>query len=274
MISLFLFIFGCCVGSFLNVCIYRQPKEVSIVKPSSFCPHCRTPIKWYDNIPLISYLILRGKCRTCQAKISLRYPFVELVTGLLFLFLYQRYGPSISFVKFAFFFSLLIVMSFIDIDYHAIPMSLSVIGITGGLTLSIYDTLKVMGGGGFTEAVALPAVNSFIGLIVGCGFAYVFKFFGDTALRIYLSWKKKESIEGETESLGIGDVDFLGMVGVFLGWKLAVLTFFIAPFLGLGYSVLAILFKRSHVIPYLPYLSGGAFIAFLWGSTILKLFYL
>ena len=263
---IFWFIVGAVVGSFLNVCIYRLPQQLSIVWPGSFCPHCRTPIKWFDNVPIFSYLILRAKCRSCRGKISFRYPLVEIITACLFLVLYHKFSLSLDFFKFALFFSLLVVVSFIDIDYHAIPVYLCFLGIAAGLLFSIYETALALRRGDISN---LAVVSAFKNLIFGFGFAYCFKFFGDVLLSLYLSLRKKDSIEGEKESLGLGDVDFMGMTGVFLGIPLVVTTFFIAPFIAVVYSIFAFIFKKSHLIPYLPYLSAAAFISFLWGKDIL-----
>ena len=262
------FISGSVIGSFLNVCIYRLPKNISIVRPRSFCPQCNAFIKWFDNIPIISYFLLKGRCRNCRAKISLRYPVVEIVTACLFLFLYQKFSFSEEFFKFAFFFSLLIVVSFIDIAYHAIPASLCFVGIVAGMIFSIHETVIFIKMG---YRGSLPIVEAFKGLVFGFGFTYLFKFFGDISLNIYLVLKKQDSIEGEKEALGLGDIDFMGMVGVFLGGVLVVTTFFIAPFIAVVYSIFALIFKKSHLIPYLPYLSVSAFISFLWGERILSL---
>ncbi|MCK4809431.1 MAG: prepilin peptidase [Candidatus Omnitrophica bacterium] len=280
--KIWIFIFGSCIGSFLNVCIYRMPKEISVIKPSSFCPKCNSSIKWYDNIPILGYFFLKGKCRNCKEKISFRYPLVEFTTAVLFLSLYMKYefiGPGfainsvllLNFLKFAFFFSLLIIVSLIDIDYRAIPVLLCFIGISVGIVFSIYESVEFIKNNAFFDMFSLPVVNSFKGLIFGFGFTYFFKFFGDVFLNLYLSLRKKESIEGENESLGLGDVDFIGMVGVFLGWKMAILTFFVAPFIALFYTLFALIFKRSHVIPYLPYLSLAALFCFIWGDKVLTL---
>jgi len=267
-----IFFIGLCIGSFLNVCIYRLPKDKSIVKPGSSCPQCGKLIRWYDNIPLLSYVFLGGKCRDCKAHISLRYPLVELLTAFLFLLAYHRCGYSLDLYIFCFFFAMLVLVSFVDIDYHAIPVYFCFIGIVGGMIFisirSFYhiDLLT-------SDILSLPVIHSLIGMIFGMGFAYMFKFFGDVLLAFYLHFKKQDSIEGEKESLGLGDVDFLGMVGVFLGIKGAILTFFLAPFVAVLYAVYAFIFKKSHLIPYLPYLSVGCLIAFLWGDKILKLIF-
>jgi len=270
--------FGACIGSFLNVCIYRLPKNESVVAPRSFCRNCKTPIKWYDNIPVLSYIFLRGRCRNCKERISIRYPFIELITAILFLSLYLKFGFGIELVKYCFLFSLLVVVSFIDIDYHAIPVYLCFLGVVFGLAISIWSSLQFFKTGGF-DIKTLPLVRSGIGLLFGFGFTYMFKFFGDVGIDIYLKLRKKESIEGETESLGLGDVDFMGMVGVYLGipsalvWGPVVsvlLVFFLAPFFAMVYSVIALIFKKSHLIPYLPYLSLATLAVFFWGEEILR----
>lgn len=263
------FILGSCLGSFLNVCIHRLPKEKSVVRPRSFCPKCKTTIKWYDNIPLLSYLILRAKCRSCGEKILLRYPLVELITGVLALVLYSKFGLSVLLFKFIFFFALLVVVSFIDIDYHAIPVYLCVVGIIVGLAFTISPSLNIFKSG-VVSLDKLPISLAVKGLIFGFGFTYLFKFFGDVFIDFYLKFRKKESIEGETESLGLGDVDFMGMVGVFLGMQSVVLVFFMAPFFAVLYSIFALIFKKSHLIPYLPYLSLATLTAFFWGNKILS----
>ena len=124
---------------------------------------------------------------------------------------------------------------------------------------------------GFFDWKQLPFVTAMTALIFGFGFSYMFKFFGDIFVALYLSAKKKDSIEGETEALGLGDVDFMGMAAIFLGIKFSILTFFLAPFFALFYAAFAIIFKKSHLLPYLPYLSLGALASFFWGEKILRL---
>jgi len=269
--GIIVFIFGSIVGSFLNVCIYRLPKDLSVVRPRSSCPHCKALICWYDNIPLISFFALAGKCRKCKGKISLRYPLVECITAIFFVILYNQLGYSPVLYKYLFFFCLLIVVSFIDIDYHAIPAYLCFVGILFGLFYDLIFTAHLLARGMITDWQFVPILRSLKGLIFGLGFTYLFKFFGDIAIGLYLSWRKKESIEGEKESLGLGDVDFMGMVGVFLGMKQVVLVFFLAPFFALLYSAAALFLKKSHVIPYLPYLSLASVAVFFWEKQILKI---
>jgi len=272
------FILGSCIGSFLNVCIYRMPKEKSIVRPASYCPKCNKPLRWYDNIPLLSYIILKGKCRDCKGSISFRYPLVELITALFFLGLYMQLGLSPALFKMLILFSLLLVVSFIDIEYHAIPVHLCFLGIIIALLFSLYSSVKLFQSGQFDIGL-MPIYHSVKGLLFGLGFTYLFKLFGDIFIDFYLKLRKKESIEGETESLGLGDVDFMGMVGAFLGVTSAafgfivldvLLVFFIAPFIAVVYSIVALFFKKSHLIPYLPYLSLATVITYFYGNRILS----
>lgn len=268
--NMFALLFGLCWGSFLNVCIYRMPLDKSLARPGSSCTKCSTPIKWYDNVPVLSFLILGGQCRKCKEKISWRYPLVEIITGIMCLVLFMKFGLTLDFFRYAFFFCLLIVVSFIDIDYHAIPGSLCFIGVCVGFLFSIADTAAFLKSGG-SDLLAFPFVIAFNGMIFGFGFSYMFKFFGDFFISFYLAWRKKESIEGETESLGLGDVDFMGVIGIFLGWKSAILIFFLAPFMAVVYAVFAFIFKKSHLIPYLPYLSMATLVVFFWGSNIWRM---
>lgn len=273
-IETFVFILGLCIGSFLDVCIYRLPRGLSIVNPVfSFCPHCKETIKWYDNIPLLSFLFLKGKCRFCGGKISGRYFLVELLTGIVFLFTFLKLGFSFLFVKYIVLFILCILVSFIDIDYHAIPGEVCIFGIFTAVVMSLINTGQLISHKGLLDVnfSSLPVVDSIKGLFLGIGLSYSLKIAGDFGLWIYLSLKKQETIEGEKESLGLGDVDFLGMVGAFLGWKLSFLTFFLAPVVSLVYGVYIISFKKSHLIAYLPFLSLACFISAFWGDKIIKL---
>ncbi len=272
--EIFIFVLGLCIGSFLNVCIYRLPRELSIVKPVfSFCPHCKKTIEWYDNIPLLSFLFLKGKCRFCGEKISVRYFLVELLTGIVFLFTFVKFGLSFLFLKYIFLFVFCILVSFIDIDYHAIPGWICILGIFTAVAMSLVKTGQLISHRGLLDVSfsSLPVVHSIKGLLLGIGLSYSLKIAGDFGLWIYLSLKKQETIEGEKESLGLGDVDFLGMVGAFLGWKLSFLTFFLAPVVSLVYGVYIIAFKKSHLIAYLPFLSLACFISAFWGDKIIKL---
>jgi len=262
MTALIIFIFGLGIGSFLNVCIYRMPKEESIVKPRSYCPNCKRAILWYDNIPLLSYILLKGRCRFCKDKISFRYFLVELLTGFLFLFLFKHYGLGFDFVFYILFCCGLIVATFVDISHRIIPDEISLGGIVLGFIL---NTIK-----GVSKHSFLPIKDSLLGIFIGGGIIYLTGLSFDL---IYFKLLKKPPIDGETESMGFGDVKFLAMIGAFLGWQGCLLTFFIAPFLGAFYGLINLFLTKKHTIPYGPFLSLGAFISMLWGKTIID-FYL
>ena len=249
-ISLFVFAIGSCVGSFLNVCIYRMPRDKSIVKPRSFCPSCRKQIYWYDNIPFVSYLWLRGRCRFCQKKISFRYFLVEALTGSLFVFLYHRLGLGPSFWIYSAFFASLLVATFIDFEHQIIPDTISVGGLGVGVLLSfIFPSIHSVP----TRVGSL--LSSVLGVLVGGMSIYLIGLLGN------FLFKK--------ESMGGGDVKLLAMVGAFLGWEKALLAFFIAPLFGSIVGITLKLTRGAEIIPYGPFLSLASFIAFLWEKEIL-----
>ena len=269
----FVFLLGACIGSFLNVCIHRLPRDKSVVRPRSFCPHCKKTIKWYDNIPLLSFVILRAKCRFCKGAISLRYPLVELLSAVLLYVLYLNLGLSPYLPQMVFLFCMLIVVSFIDIDYHAIPVYLCVAGIIVGFGFHLAQTIIIFRTQGFIDFFRSPVFYSARGIVFGLGFVYLCKLFGDVFIIVYLAFRKKDSIEGEKESMGLGDVDFMGMIGAFLGAKAVLGIFFIAPFIAVAYSIVALIFKKSHLIPYLPYLSLATIVWYFWSNQIIQLIF-
>ncbi|NQT32087.1 MAG: prepilin peptidase [Candidatus Omnitrophica bacterium] len=248
------FIFGAIIGSFLNVCIYRLPLGLSIVKPRSFCPFCEHPIKWFENVPFLSYLVLRGRCRYCHLPISFRYFLVELTTALsgVGLFFYRvHYGlPLEWFFVYAFFTAILIAIIFIDIEHQEIPDIISIPGIVVGILLTtIFRT------DGSTAYMG-SFLNSAFGVLAGGGSMFLLGVFGE------LVFKK--------EALGGGDVKLMGMIGAFLGWKLVLLTFFLAPVLGSGVGIFMKIKFKKEVIPYGPYLALGALASLLYGNKILE----
>ena len=258
------FIFGSIVGSFLNVCIHRMPLEQSVVVPRSFCPHCKKTIPWYDNIPLLSYIILRAKCRFCGKRISLRYFIVELLTALVFLLLFNVYGISFNFFFYAVLSTGLIVATFVDIQYRIIPDEISVGGVIVGFILSALKGFSL-------RPVAWdlrPVFNSFLGIIAGGGILYLTGFIFDL---VYFKMLKKPPIQGETESMGGGDIKLLAMIGAFLGWKKAILIFFLAPFFGAAVGIINLFVKKDHTIPYGPFLSLAAFVSIFWADKIIGL---
>ena len=262
--KVFVFIFGSMAGSFFNVCIHRMPLNESVVWPSSHCPHCKKRIPAYDNIPFISYLLLGARCRYCHEKISLRYPLVELLTALMFLVFFNRYGLSYDFIFYVVLVSGLIIATFIDIAHRIIPDEISVGGLIVGFILS------------GVKGVSLapyhfnwgPLGDSFLGIVIGGGIIYST---GKLFDLVYFKLLKKPPVQGETESMGGGDVKLLAMIGAFLGWKMALLSFFIAPIVGLLFALINLVVKKDHTIPYGPFLSLGALIAMFWADKILGL---
>ena len=261
--KIIVFIFGSVIGSFLNVCIHRMPKSESVVWPRSHCPKCGKRIPGYDNIPFISFILLKGKCRFCKEKISLRYPLVELISALLFLAFFMRYGLSYNFFFYLVLASALIIASFIDIKHRIIPDEVSVGGLIIGFILSSVR--------GFNLNPLVfsfkPLLSSLFGIIIGAGIIYLTGWLFDL---VYFKLFKNPPINGETESMGMGDVILLAMIGAFLGWPRTVLTFFIAPFFGAVIGIVTLITKKEHTIPYGPFLSLAALISIFWSDKILR----
>jgi len=242
-VNLLIFIIGSIVGSFLNVCIHRLPKKESVVTPRSHCPHCKKNIAWYDNIPLLSYALLRGKCRFCKGKISFRYFLVELITAALFLALFLSFGFSIKFFAYSMLAAGLIIATFVDFEIQEIPDEVTLWGIVLGLIIS-FVFLRWRG-----------LVDSGLGVLIGGVGIYLMGFLGE------LVFKK--------EAMGGGDVKLLAMIGAFLGWKLALFTFFAAPLFGAIVGVILKIKDGRETIPYGPYLSLAAVVAMFFGDKIL-----
>ncbi|MCX7918570.1 MAG: prepilin peptidase [bacterium] len=274
-----IFIFGLAIGSFLNVCIYRIPLNQSIVKPRSHCPKCNALVAWYDNIPLLSYLILRGKCRHCKTPISFRYFIVELLTGILFVIVIWKFD-GVNFVSFTYLVVVgsLIALTFIDLDHFIIPDVITYPVMILGVVVSIIlvfipnPTFLISGemSGPFSAATGkcYPVYNSLFGFAVGGGILWL--------IGITAKWLIKK------EAMGGGDVKLLAALGTFIGYKLVLLTLILASFVGsiIGAFVL-IQAKRKekettpfgHYIPFGPYLALGAFIALIWGNDIINWYF-
>ena len=265
--KVFVFIFGSIVGSFLNVCIHRMPLEESIVFPRSHCPKCKKSIPWFDNIPFISYIFLGGKCRFCREKISLRYFLVELLTGSMFVWFYLWFGFSFQFFLYIIFVSGLIIATFVDFGHRIIPDEISIGGMFVGFYLSSLKgiTFQPLG---YHFA---PLVDSLLGILIGGGIIFATGYLFDL---VYFKLLKHPPIQGETESMGGGDVKLLAMIGAFLGWKAALITFFLAPFFGMVVGVFNMLVKKDHLIPYGPFLSLAAIVAIFWQQKILQYLFL
>jgi len=248
------FAFGACVGSFLNVCIYRIPRGESIVVPSSHCPHCSAPIAWYDNIPLISFVILRGRCRHCQRPISLRYPVVELLTAVLFLAVWLRYGASGLTIAYWIGVGGLILGSFVDLEHMIIPDRVSLGGIAAGLLFSLLLP-SLHGTAQRWQALAASAGGAALGIVV----LWAIGVLGKLVFR--------------REAMGLGDVKLLGAIGAFLGWKGVLFSIFASSVLGSLVGLYLVLSGRREWqsrIPYGPYLALGAVIWILWGPEIVQ----
>jgi len=234
------------VGSFLNVCISRLPKGESIVTPGSHCPDCGHPIKFYDNIPLISYLLLGGKCRSCKRSISAQYPLIEGVTALSSLLLFSKHGLSLSYLFYFSFVAALIVITVIDLYHQIIPDVISIPGIVVGLL----------------GALIIPYItffNSLIGILLGGGSLFL--------VATLYQWLFKR------EGMGGGDVKLLAMIGAFLGWEAVILTILLSSLVGsiTGIVIMALKGKDfKYAIPFGPFLSLGAVIALFGQSEIVS----
>jgi leader peptidase (prepilin peptidase) / N-methyltransferase len=240
---------GAIVGSFLNVLICRLPKNENFVTGRSHCPGCQALIRWYDNIPLVSFIILRGRCRKCKMAISWQYPLVELLTAGFFLLAFRLYGLSPQTAIVSVFFSLLLVVTVIDFRLYIIPDRITITGMILGLAAA------------FVSPVVKP-LDAAIGLIAGGASLYLLAVVGD------FLFKK--------ESLGGGDIKLAAMLGAFLGWKNIILIFFGAALLGLIYALIYMIFSRrlreSRMIPFGPFLSMAAIIALFFGNYIVNLY--
>jgi leader peptidase (prepilin peptidase)/N-methyltransferase len=237
LVLFFALLFGAIIGSFLNVVILRLPAENgSIIFPASHCPQCQHPLSWYENIPVISYLVLRGRCHHCHQKISLQYPVVELCMALLSAALVQRFGLSITAGGYFLFCAALLVIIWIDIQHQIIPDVISLPGILLGLIFSFVS----------------PALNwkdSLIGILLGGGVLYAIALF-------YYLWRKQEGMGG-------GDIKLLAMIGAFLGWQSLPFVIFASSLSGSCVGILAMIKQRKGGkarIPFGPFLSLAALI--------------
>lgn len=243
--SILAFIFGACIGSFLNVCIYRIPAGASIVHPGSSCPRCKTMIPFYDNIPILSYLMLTGKCRNCRTPIAIRYPLVELLTGLFALACILVFGPTLHGLVSFIFIATLIVVAFIDLDHRIIPDSISLPGIP------IF----------FLAALAVPTVTwqaSALGILSGGGSLFA------------VAWGYQ--LMTGREGMGGGDIKLLAMIGAMIGWQGILFTLFAASAIGTIVGLLAMIRSGKGMrlaIPFGPFLSLGAVIYLFYGRALI-----
>lgn len=239
------FIFGICIGSFLNVCIFRLPAGKSIVHPPSSCPGCNAAIRFYDNIPVLSWFILRGQCRNCHTPIAFRYVMVELLGGFMAVCVYLRFGPSVQGIIYFSFIAALLVITFIDIDYHIIPDVISLPGILLGFAASFFIP-------------TLSWTDSLIGILAGGGSLYA------------VAWGY-ERITGK-EGMGGGDIKLLAMIGAFIGWQGVLLTIFMGSAIGTLVGLIDMRAKKKDMkmrIPFGPFLALGAIIHLFLGNELI-----
>lgn len=256
------FLFGISAGSFLNVCIHRLPRDMSTIRPPSRCPYCLKRIRWYDNIPLLSYLVLRGRCRNCKAFISPRYFLIEAATGVVFVLFYRHYilswpRPDLAQgIIYLFLACSLIVASFVDIEHRIAPDEITLRGLMLAPVVSLlYPKLHL--GPGLHASAGLSGIERLDGLIacamgmaVGAGIFYALGLFGKIVFR--------------RPAMGFGDVKLMGFLGGFVGWKVVLLVFFLGAFFGVIWGAAT----RSRVIPYVPSLSLALLLVMLWGKPL------
>ena len=247
---LFAFLFGLALGSFLNVCIYRIPLKKSIVHPPSSCPNCGAEIRFYDNIPVISYILLLGRCRQCHAPISFRYPLVELITGLLSAALFIKFGLSPNYILLFLFTASLIAIAFIDLQHKIIPDVISLPGILVGVVFS------------FFPSAGISPLEALIGVVGGGGF-------------LFLVGTAFEKVTGR-EGMGGGDVKLLAMIGAWMGWKALPFIILISSLSGAVIGGVSLAASRQGVgsrIPFGPFLALGALVFLFFGDDIVLWFY-
>ncbi len=243
---IFAFVFGAVVGSFLNVCICRLPEDKSIVFPPSACPKCGYQIRWFDNIPIISFLLLRAKCRSCKVPISWRYPLVEALNGVLTLCLFMKFGPTLAFLALFIFCSSLVVITFIDLDHQIIPDEISLPGIVIGFIFALF-----LPWGGWQ--------SSLLGILCGGGSLFLVAF-------------GYEKLTGK-EGMGGGDIKLLAMMGAFLGWRSILFIIFSASVVGSVIGIAAMLIQKKDgklAIPFGPFLAFGAVLYIFYGRQIIQ----
>jgi leader peptidase (prepilin peptidase) / N-methyltransferase len=260
---------GLVIGSFLNVCISRLPLEQSVVRPRSRCPQCEKPIAGYDNIPILSYLILGGRCRHCKQNISIRYPLIELLTAVVGGLVYLKFGLGIEWLVYFAFCAALIVLAFIDADHRILPDEITLNGLWIGIVISLFFMVPsapvgmLVRGLGFGELNprVVSLIASVLGAAVGGGLLWV----------VGAAYLKLRGVEG----MGFGDVKMMAMVGAFLGAPLALLTIMVGSLLG---SIIGLAFIRlagksnAYELPFGTFLSLAGVVALLYGDELIGMY--
>ena len=241
LITVTLFIFGLSIGSFANVCIYRLPKKESVVSPVSYCTACLVPIRPLDNIPIISYLVLRGRCRACNNNISVIYPVIEIITALLLLAGFFKFGLTFDFLVYFVIAPTLVIITVVDIKHQIIPDVITLPGLALGLAAGSYS---------------IGYANSFMGFLLGCGLFYLLAILSNGGM-------------------GGGDIKYIAAAGAFVGWQKVLLIIFIGAVLGTFVGLFQIGFQkktRKNIIPFGPLLSVATLITLFYGNLLIKLY--
>ncbi len=240
------FLFGAAAGSFLNVCIYRIPENRSVIRPRSSCPHCGKPIRFLDNIPILSWIFLKGSCRECGEPVSARYLIIEVLAGLLSTVLFMHFDFSLHFLAVFAFCCALVVITFIDLDHQIIPDAITLPGIPICFLLSVL-------------VLKLNWLDALLGIVIGGGSLYLIAF----GYRFF----------AHREGMGMGDVKLLAMLGAFLGWKSLIFILLVSSFLGSLVGLSIVWAKRANMkyaIPYGPFLSLAGIAYVFWGPSVMN----
>lgn len=237
------FLLGAIIGSFANVCIYRLPWHQSLVFPGSHCPHCKQSIRAWHNIPILSYLWLGGRCAYCNINIPWRYPLVEFLCGLLYVFLYRQFGISVVSIVLTILATTLLIVTFIDLDHKIIPDIITLPGIALGILTSFFLT-------------PIGVVNAIVGVCLGGGLFFLVAVLSHGGM-------------------GGGDIKLIAMIGAFLGWQAVLVTIFLSALLGALVGICLMLLKkkgRKDPVPFGPFLAVGALMTMLWGTNLIHLY--
>ncbi|MBU1196054.1 MAG: prepilin peptidase [Proteobacteria bacterium] len=249
-INLYIFIIGACVGSFLNVCIYRIPENKSIISPGSSCPNCSKSIPFYLNIPILSYVFLSGRCKFCKTPISIRYPLIESLTGGIALLTFLWFGPTLSAVYWFVFICTLLTLSVIDMDHQIIPDVISLPGI-------------IIFASSFYFIPDMTVKKTLIGIFAGGGSLY--------AVALFYSLIRNK------EGMGGGDIKLLAMIGAAIGFKGVFFTIFAGSLIGTVAGIILMLYNQvadmQLKIPFGPFLSAGAVLYIFFGPDVIAWYF-